>query len=75
MNWMYLWGKQKAQEWEMFIDVFLFSDTFMMLDKNDMKKKSELEKSKADFARVLEVFGDFFEILLSKWQKKEEKNT
>lgn len=39
------------------------------------KKKSELEKSKADFARVLEVFGDFFEILLSKWQKKEEKNT
>lgn len=75
MNWMYLWGKQKPQEWEMFIDVFLFSDTFMMLDKNDMKKKSELEKSKADFARVLEVFGDFFGIILSKWQKKEEKNT
>lgn len=57
----------------MFIDVFLFSDTFMMLDKNDMKKKSELEKSKADFARVLEVFGDFFWNSFVKMTKKKKK--
>lgn len=57
----------------MFIDVFLFSDTFMMLDKNDMKKKIRIRKIKSRFCKSFGSFWRFFLEFFCQNDKKKKR--